>query len=193
LKPKTHKSYTFYIAVNPSLSKMYGDRGLPAKVGYTKERDCGSRLKGLNGKRDKDTTKYGEVKGSEHVLEEDWRIPEGCFLYLTNVGDPTVIENRIHEEILAKGGQKIEGHSTIKKGDSVRSVELFILPECTQHIQVKNDKPSWKTGITFFGGGPAGAGGGIEFVEVEISAEETLQSLMAKLQQELEPGGADFS
>jgi hypothetical protein len=70
---------------------------------------------------------------------------------------------------------------------------LFILPESTKHIQVKNDKPSWKTGITFFGGGPPGAGGGIEFEEVEISAEETLQSLIAEVKAELEPGGADFS
>ncbi len=172
---------------------MYGDRGLPAKVGYVSEKKWGIRVKFLNGKIQKNATRYGEVKGSEHVLDENWRIPEGCLLNPPNIDDPEAVEKRIHDEILAKGGERIKGHATVVDGRSVSSTELFILPERTKHIRVKGKKPSWESGLSLFGGGPGGAGGGLEFEEVIISAVETLQSLMAELKAELEPGGANFS
>lgn len=135
------KSYTFYIAVNPSLAEIYGDEGCPVKIGYATTAIWGRRVEYLNGKIPGET-KYAEVKGFKYVLQEKWRIPELCHRdFVTD--RPMEIEKKIMSEIIKSGGKKIEGHFTLKNGKGIRSRELFILPEKTERIIIRSGTPQW--------------------------------------------------
>lgn len=184
---KSHEimlEYTFYIATNPSLSKFYGNQGVPVKIGYTSGRNWGTRVEGLNGKLDEGATRYAEVRDSEYLLKENWRIPDGCLLYIRTLDAPTVIEQRISQEILEAGGKKIENHYTLKKKKAIRATELFILQDKTKFFNLKRGSPSWDSRNAFFGGGLQSHTGHCGLMEVKVPVDDLLKLITRKLAEE---------
>ncbi len=175
------RDYTFYIAVNPSLTEFYGHKGVPVKIGYVSQKNWGYRVRGLNGMVDVNSTKYGEVKDGVHILEENWRIPEGCFLYVRTSESPRIIEAQIAKEIENSGGQKIEGHFTHKNDEPVSSQELFILAERTKYFNVRRKRASWDTNTTFFGGRSPQQDREFDVVETKFCVEDQLRLIIRSL------------
>jgi len=175
------KDYTFYIATNPALSAIYGNQGVPVKIGYASGCNWGARVHGLNGKLDAHATRYGEVKDFEYLLDENWRIPCGCLLYIRTADNPEHIEKKIAKEVLAEGGKQIDGHYTLKSRKAIRSTELYILPEKTKHIRVRSASPSWDAKKSFYAGGSPSQSSNVESEEVKVPVDDLLRYILIKI------------
>jgi hypothetical protein len=170
--------YTFYIAINKSLTEHYGNKGTPVKVGYSKWWPY--RVRALNGNVKKDEGKYGAMKSGKYVLEENWWIPEGCFLKC-RTNDPKSIEKKIEAEILSRGGSKIEGHTTKRESKDEASEELYIIPTETKFTKVMKGKPLWKSGVALFGGRMTGIEDDYEMIEISIPIETIAQEIIKSI------------
>lgn len=180
--------YTFYIAVNKSLTRLYGDKGTPVKVGYSDY--WPKRVRALNGREYEGEEKYGAIKSGCHVLEDNWWIPEGCFL-THKTKSPISVEDRIKNEILSRGGEKIEGHATKRHGEEKRAEELFLIKKETKLIRLRKGKVSWQPDVHLFGGRVPGTNHAFETVETIVPVESILQGIMNSVSEGLADSESD--